>query len=436
MKITKEPLTPTSVKLTIISDQKAIDSIKRIVVEKLSEGIKLPGFREGKAPANMVEKQIDQSLLQNEFLNEAMNQFYAQAVKQEGIRVVKEPVVAITKFVPYTTLEFTAQVEAIGDIKLGDYKSITVTPKKINVSKAEIDQVLENLRDRASDKKNVNRAAKSGDEANIDFKGIDSKTKDHIEGADGKDYPLVLGSQSFIPGFEEEVIGLKTGDKKTFDIVFPADYNVSALKKRKVNFTITVNTVKELTKPKLDDKFAASVGPFNTVEELKSDIKRQLEVEKRNEVEQELNNQVLEQLADKSQVAIPDSIVEEEIDRLEEEEKRNLTYRGQTWQEHLDQEGVTGDAHRTRQKPLALTRIKTGLLIGEVSEREDIRITPEELDRKILELKSQYTDKAMQAELDKPDNQRDIYSRAVIEKTIKRLRELSSKNQIEKKPKP
>jgi len=426
MQITKETLTPTTYKLTVVADQKALDTIKNSVLQRLSAGMKVAGFRAGKAPINMAEKQMDQQLLQSEFLNDAVNELYAQALREKQLRVVKEPEVQITAFVPFTTLEFSAEVEAVGEMNITDYTKIKMSPEKVSIATKDVDNVIDNLLERSAEKKDVKRALKNGDEATISFKGKDAKTKEAIEGADGSDYPLIVGSNSFIPGFEEQLVGLKTGGKKTFDITFPEDYHAAHLKKKKVTFEVEVTDVKELVKPKLDDKFAASAGPFKTVSELKQDIKKQLLSEKQKQAEEQFDNDLLKVIADKSQVAVPQSLVDQEVDRLEEEERRNVAYQGQTWQEHLTAEGVNEEEHRDRQKPVAELRIKTGLILGEISEKENIRITPDELSARLTILKDQYTDENMRVELDKPDNRRDIQSRLLIEKTIDRLRSIAT----------
>ena len=185
--------------------------------------------------------------------------------------------------------------------------------------------------------------------------------------------------------------------------------------------------VQELAKPKLDDKFAATVGPFKTLTELKADIKKQLKVERQREDQQVYDNELLEKIAGKSTVIIPDSMIEEEITRLEEDEKRNMAYRGQTWQEHLKAEGVDDAGHRANKRPMAELRIKIGLLLGEIANREKVAVTPEELEVRIQLLKGQYTDAAMQDELDKPEGRRDIQARMMTEKTIDKLRGYATK---------
>lgn len=426
MQIKRDNLSPTSIKLTVTADQAAIDTIKENVLGRLAADVKMSGFRQGKAPAKLVEKQVDPATLQTEFLNEAINELYVQAVREGSLKVVKEPSVTVTKFVPYTALEFTAEVDAVGDMKVANYKTIKLTAKKPVVTPKEINEVIDNIALRSATREDVKRPARLGDEVVLDFKGVDAATKELIEGAEGKEYPLTLGSKSFIPGFEEALVGLKAGASKTFDITFPDDYNVASLRKRKVSFDITLLKVSQLKKPKIDDNFAQQVGPFKSVAELKADVKKQLMAEKQTAADQELDNELLQKLADKSDVPIPDSLVEDEITRLEDEERRNVSYRGQTWQEHLEQEGVSEEEHRLRQKPMAITRIKTGLILGEIADKEKISVNDDELKAKLSDLKAQYTDQSMQAELDKPENQRDIHSRMMIEKTVLRLRNIAT----------
>lgn len=427
MQINREQINPTKVKISVTADQSELDVVKQHVLRDLSKNIKVPGFRAGKAPANLIEKQLDPSQLQSEYIDHAVNDLYGDVISQTGLKPVAQPQISVTKFVPYTTLEFTVEVEAIGEIKLADYINIKLESKPVTVSAAEVTKVLDNLRERAAVKKDVERAVKKGDEVVFDFKGVDAKTKEPIEGTDAEDYPLVIGSGNFIPGFEEELVGLKPNETKTFDIVFPKEYGVADLQNRKVNFTVTIKKVQELTQPKADDAFAKSVGIFKTIAELKADIKKQLTAEKQQEANRAFDNELLEKLANKSQVEVPESLIEEEIDRMEEEEKRNLVYRGQTWQEHLDAENITAEAHREKQREGATLRVKGGLVLGEVAQAEGISVTPDELELRISLLRGQYTDPAMQAELDKPENRRDIMSRLMTEKTLDKLRSYANK---------
>jgi trigger factor len=426
MQITREILTPTKIKLTIDIDNATLDAVRAEVVAVMGRDIKVQGFRAGKAPEHLIEKQINQSLLQTEFMEQAVNRAYVEALQSENVHPVAQPEIVINKFVPFDTLEFTAEITAVGKIKLADYKKIKLAIKPVKITADQIAAVMADLKGRVADKEDVDRAVKSGDQATIDFAGIDAKTKEPISGGDGKDYPLLIGSNSFIPGFEENVIGMKPAATKDFEITFPANYSVQTLQKRKVIFTVTVKSVQAVKEPKLDDAFAAKVGPFKSLAELKTDVKKQLESEQEVQNRRNFENELLETIAAQSTVAIPDSLIDEEVARLEEEEKRNLVYRGQTWQEHLDQEAQTEEQHREKNREPASLRVKAGLVLGEIAEIEKIDVTPEELEIRIQLLKGQYKDAAMQAELDKPENRRDIASRLVSEKTIQKLAEYAT----------
>lgn len=407
----------TNVTLAIVADQETLSKIKETILRRLSKSVKVAGFREGKAPLEMVEKNLDPQMLQSEFIDQVLNHYYIQAITKENLRVVGQPEVNLKKFVPFTTFEFDVTVNVIGEVTLPDYKSITVPAKKATVTAEDVKEVVNSLRKRLAQKSPVERAAKEGDEAIIDFKGTDDKGEP-VNGADGKAYPLALGSNTFIPGFETNVIGMKPGEEKSFTIPFPKDYGVKALQNKKVTFAVTVQSVNELVEPKADDEFAKQAGPFTSLQHLKDDIKQQLTLERQNEADRNRENEILQKIAEKTKVAIPDSVIDEQVQRLEEDEKQNLMYRGQTWQEHLDAEGVTEEEHRARNRKDAAEQVKIGIMIGAIGDKEGVEVTPEEIEVRIQLLKGQYTDKAMQAELDKPEARQDIAARLRTEKIV------------------
>jgi len=424
MQVTTDFIEDTKAKLAISGEPNELKLIKEHVLKELgAKGGNIPGFRKGKVPLAVLEKNLDPSLVQSEFLEHAVNDLYLKAIDVERLRTVAQPNVEVKKFVPFETLEFTAEVEVIGEVKLPDYTKIKVEKKKVGVAAKDVDEVLKQLQARDAERKEVKRAAKDGDQVLIDFRGVDTKTKEPISGADGKEYPLTLGSKSFIPGFEEELIGMKAGDEKTFDISFPKDYGVKALQNKKVTFTVKVHKVEELVDTKLDDAFAAKIGPFKTLDDLKADIKKQLTTERENEAEREFENTLIEEIAKKTKVAIPKVVVDDQIERMEREEKQNLMYRGQTWEEHLKEDGVTAEEHREKNREGAELRVKAGIILAEIAEKEGLTVTSDELTTQLGLLKQQYPDEAMRAELDKPENRRDIMSRILTQKTMLKLKE-------------
>lgn len=422
MQITKSQLNDTKVKLSITADAQILQKAKKEALQQLASNIRLAGFRPGKAPLSLVEKQADPKTLQSEFLDRALNYIYAAAVDDQKLRPVAQPQVSIKKFVPYDTLEIETEVEVVGDIKLTNYKAFKLAKPTVSVTAKDINEVIDNLRVRAAEKKDIDRAAKDGDQVWIDFDGIDTKTKEPVKGGDGKNYPLVLGSNTFIPGFEPNLIGLKSGQEKSFEIKFPKDYGVAALQNREVTFKVVVSKVQEVIEPKLDDEFAAKVGPFKTMVELKADIKEQLSVEKESQADRAYTDEVLTKVTEKSKVAIPDVLIDEQIDRLITDRKQDLAYRGQTWKEFLESEGQTEEEYRSKIKPEAELRVKAGIVLGEIADKEKISVTPEELEIRMQILKGQYKDQSMLAELELPQSRREIASRMISEKAIEKLK--------------
>lgn len=410
----------TKAKITIVASESELNVLKNEVLRHLRGQVRIQGFREGKAPLELVEKHVDPNTLQSEFLDQAINQMYYKAVNDKQLRVVNNPEVNISKFVPFTTLEFEAEVEVLGEVKLPDYKKIKKTKPEVKVTAEDVKGVIKSLQARVAEKKDVDRAAKNGDQVYIDFKGVDAKGV-AVNGAEGKDVPLILGSDSFIPGFESNLIGLSAGEEKTFTLKFPKDYGVKALASKDVTFTVVVTKVQEVVEPKADDAFAAQAGPFKTLKELEDDIQKQLTIERQREADLAFHNEIVEEIGAKTKVAIPASLIDNQVQRLEQEERQNLIYRGQTWEEHLKDDGVTEEEHRAQKRPQAESQVRAGLALAEIADQEKIEVTPEELELRMQQLRAQYPDMQMKAELEKPEARREIASRMMTEKTIEFL---------------
>lgn len=421
MSTIKKNLSPTKVQLKLVAEDLA--KFKEQALRKLSVDVKIQGFRPGKAPLTLVEKQVNPNLLQSEVLDMAINSMYGDALREHRLRTVSEPKVSVTKFVPFENLEVDAEVEVIGEVKLADYKKLKLAYKTESVSAKEISDVLDQLATRQAEKKDVDRSAKDSDEVWIDFKGVDAKTKEPIKGADGQDYPLLLGSDTFIPGFEKNLVGVKSGEEREFTLTFPKDYGVKTLQNRKVTFTVSAKKVQEVATPTIDDAFAAKVGPFKSLADLKADIQKELQARKQADADQKFTDELIRTLAEKSKVALPESLIDEQLDRIEREQRQNLAYRGQTWQEYLDSEKLTEESFRKKHRADAELRVKAGIVLAEVAEAEKITVTPQEFDEQLQALKARYPDAQMQAQLDKPENQRDILSRLVTDKTVTKLKE-------------
>ncbi len=421
MKFTITHPKTTTVQLHITAEQHELDKYKNTILKKLQKQIKMAGFRQGTAPLELVEKQVDQNTLQQEFLDEALTNLYSAAARSEKLRPVQSPQVTVQKFVPFTFLEFEATVPVIGKITLPDYKKIKIDKKPAIVTAKDVDAVIQNLRTRAATKNDVTRAAKDGDQVWIDFDGFDQKGK-AIDRADGKDYPLAIGSGTFIPGFEPELIGKKQDDAAEFTLTFPKDYGVKTMQGQKVTFKVKVKKVQEVVLPKLDDAFATTLGPFKTLNQVKTDIKAQLMLDKDNETRRDHEAATLQAIVSKTKVDIPQEIVEEQMQMLLGEVRQNAVQRGQTYEDLLVAEGKTEEEYKKDVlEPEAKDRIYAGLVLSEIAALEKITVETEELDERLNALKAQYRDDQMRSELDKPDNQREIAQRILTEKTIKFL---------------
>ena len=413
--------------ISVTAPADLLERTHKHVLQDMQKTMKLAGFRAGKAPLNIVEKNADQGRLQADFVDHAINELYRQIVIKENLRPVAQPTISVKKFVPFTLLEVEIEVEVIGKMEIADYKKIIVAKKPIKVTDKDVEEVITSLQDRAAEAVEVKRASKDGDQVVIDFKGIDKETKEPISGADGSSYPLVIGSNSFIPGFEPELIGLKSGEEKTFDVKFPKDYGAKHLQNKVVTFEVKVQMVNELKKSEINDDLASKVGPFKTVAELKEDIKKQLENEKQQQEDRLYESEVIAKITNDSKVTIPESIIEEQIQRSELEEKQSVLYRGQTWDEHLKEEGVTEAEHRERNRAPAENIVKSSLILSEIAEKEGITVTPEELEVRLQLMRGQYQDPQMQSELAKPENISGIRNQMLTEKTFKFLTEIASK---------
>jgi trigger factor len=411
----------TQAVLTITPSAEELAVLKKQALGSFQAKARIAGFRPGRAPLAMVEKNTDPTALQTKFLEMAISQLYPQAVTAEKLRPVDHPEIAVKRFVPFAELELEAKVTVIGEIKLGDYKSLRAKRQSVSVTAAEVDAVARSLRERLAETTPVERAARLGDRVEVDFKGNDAAGQP-VNGAEGKGFPIVLGSNRFIPGFEDNLVGLAAGQNKSFDQKFPKDYDLAALAGKKVTFKVTVVKVWQVKLPPLDDKLAAQVGPFTTLIELIADIKKQLIAEKERQAALDHETALLRELIGKSQIEPPDILIEDQVERLLTDLKRNLTYRSQTYREFLKSQGKTDEQYRQEVlRPQAAEMVKGSLALVEVAEREKIEVRPEELSARLRQLRGQYQDAAMRAELDKPEAKRAVASRLLSEKAVARI---------------
>lgn len=428
MKHTVKKINDTTRLLTIELDAADLAQIKVNTLAHLAKDLKVAGFRPGRVPANIAEKHIDPNELNNHLLEDAVNSAAIKVLDAEDIMPLDRPKVEVKKFVPDSALEFTAELEVIPEIKLGDYKKLKATKHKVDVSAKDVDDVIDNLRRQHATKQAVKREAKDGDEVTIDFVGTDKNGKE-VEGAIGKDYKLVLGSKSFIPGFEEGLVGLKAGDKKDLSLTFPKDYHHESLKGAKVTFAVTVHDVSEVALPKVDAAFAAKIGPFKSVADLMADIKRELGEQKQREADDQLKDSLIEQLVKASKVPVPEVLVTDQMSAIERDFVQNLMYRGQTLEQYLTSKSLTKEQWQKQElHEAAIRRVQVGLVLAELSKIEKIEVSKDELEERLADMLKRYSDSPeIKKQLDTPEARRDLANRVLTEKTVNRLIELNVK---------
>ena len=427
MKTTVTHESDTRVKVVVAADHAELAAAEQVALKRLAKTVKVNGFRTGHVPLEIVKKHADANALAQETLDAALNRAVAEAFLSNDLQVLARPEVEIKKYVPGELLEFTAEADVLPEVKLGDYKKLKAKKAAVSVEKKEIDEVIQRIQKGLSEKKEVKRAAKIGDETVIDFVG--KKDGEAFQGGTGKDYPLVLGSNSFIPGFEDALVGLKAGDTKDVKLAFPKDYHAKDLAGQDVVFEVTVKKINSVKLPALDDKFAAKAGPFTSMDDLRKDIKAEITAQAERRAKDDLKDELVKQLVAKSTVSVPSVLRDDQIRSLEQDLRQNLMYRGRTLEQYFEEKGYADrDAWvKAEANDAADARIKAGLVLAQLSKELKIEATADELAAHINAYKQQYANNPKMAKhFDKPEAQREVANRLITEKTIDKLVELNS----------
>jgi trigger factor len=427
MKTQVEHVSQTKVKLTITLGKEELDAAEQVALTKLARDVKVPGFRKGKVPVSVAVKHVDANLLAQQTADDALSKAVAEAFLAEDIQALDRPQVELKKFIPGQEMEFTAESEILPKIKLGNYKKLGVKPTVAKVTDADVDEILTRMREGMSEKKEVKRAAKDGDEVTIDFVG----KKDNVafDGGTATDYDLKLGSNSFVPGFEEGIVGKNIGDTFDLKLNFPESYHVADLAGAEVVFTTTLKKVHELALPELDDAFAKKAdNRLKTLKELKDDIRKELLAQKEREAKDKLKDELVGKLIEVSDIPVPQILLDDQARSIEQDMTQNLMYQGLTIEQYVANQNFKDrqEWHDKEVIPAAEKRVKAGLVLAELSKVEKVEATADELAEHINLYKQQYANNPeMVKRFDEPEAQRDIANRLLTEKTVDRLVELN-----------
>ena len=428
MKTSVKNLSDTKVVLTIAVTPDELKAAELVALTKIAKEIKVPGFRKGKVPANVVAKHADPQLIGQQTLEDALSKAVADAFAAEKLQALDRPEVEVKKYVPGKELEFTAEVEVMPVIKLGDYKKLKAKAKVEKPTASDVDDLIARMRDNFAEKKAVKRAAKAGDDVVIDFVGKKDGTA--FDGGTATDFTLSLGGGQFIPGFEEGVEGHKAGETFDLDLEFPKDYHAADLKGAKVVFTVTLQSVNEKVLPEVNDEFAAKCGPFTSVKELREDVLAQMTQQREREAGDKLKDELVKELVEKSTVPTPEVLVKDQEASIEQDFMQNLMYQGVTLDSYLEVNGFTTKEEWLDKevREAAEKRVKAGLVLAELNKVLKIDASTKELEDHINLYKQQYaSNKEALAQFDKPEVQRDIANRLLTEKTVEKLVELNAK---------
>ena len=411
--------TETQVEFIVTLNEAELKPIVKHVFDELRPKVKAAGFRPGKAPDNIVERELGPAYVQNEVMEHAVQDSYGKVIREQNFAVVAPPKVSLEKFVPYTELEYKGTIQLMPKVKLAKYQDFRIKRPAIAVDPAEVEKTIEDLRRREATRLESDHAAKMGDEVVFDFDG--TKGGEPVRGASAKGHTLMLGSGQFIPGFEEELVGVKAGDEKTFDIRFPKDYHESTLADQLVTFKVAVKTVTELVLPEINDEFVAKVSPFKTIKELKADALEQITNQKAESVSKEYEQQVLDKLLKESDYQTPEALVDQQLERMRTELEQNLAYSGLDIDKYLELSGKTRDDLDGEMRPEAERRVGLAMILTEVAAAEKLSVSAEDLDMEIGRMKLQYKDEVTQAELDKPGTREEIYNHLMASRVIAKL---------------
>ena len=373
--------------LTIEVPAAEFDAAIEQVYRKNKSAIALPGFRKGKAPRKLVEQMYGADVFYEDAVNELYPVALADAVKESGLDMVGYPSVEMVSL-GKEGFTFTATIAVRPVPVLGQYKGIEAPKAEVVITAEDIDAELKPLISRATQQVVVDRPAQNGDLAVIDFEGF----KDGVafEGGKAEMYPLQLGSGSFIPGFEDQVVGMTAGETKDINVTFPEDYGAADLAGAPVVFTVTLHEVKENQVPELDDEFAKDVSEFETLEELKADLEKKLRARREEQAQKDFENAILNKLIETTEMEIPETMVDFEADRIVEDYEQRIQGAGFSLDQYLQMMGSNRVEFKENAKISALRQIQGDLIFSAVAEAEGIVPTAEEIEAEYQKLSDEY----------------------------------------------
>ena len=377
------------VKLEITVEAEKFDEAIKKVYFKSAKYFNIPGFRKGKAPMQIVEKYYGKEIFYEDAFNEVAQDALEEAVEENKLEIVSRPDIEVTQIEKGKDLIFEAIMQTKPEVKLGKYKGIEIKKIEYNVTDEDIEHELGHMQEHNSRLISIeDRPVESGDIATIDFEGFaDGKA---FEGGKAEGHELEIGSNSFIPGFEDQVIGMKIDEEKDIQVKFPEEYFSKDLAGKDATFKVKVHEIKKKELPELDDEFAKDVSEFDTLKELKESIKEKQQKQNDEKAKYETQEAVIKAVCEDIQVEIPSGMVESEIDNMLKDIEQRLSYQGLKLEQYLQMMGKTEEEMKKEYEPQAIDAIKSRLALEAVIKAEKIEATDEEIDEKLKEMAKNY----------------------------------------------
>ena len=389
MSLQVEKLEKNMAKLTIEVSAEELDKAMEKAYQKQKSRISLPGFRKGKAPRKMIESMYGKGVFMEDAVNSLVPQEYSKAIADCDLEIVSQPEINVTQMEPGKALIFTADVATKPEVTLGDYKGVEVPKTEIAVTDEEVDAEVKKEQDKNSRTVVVeDRAAANGDITTIDFEGFVDGVA--FDGGKGSDYALTLGSGTFIPGFEDQLVGANTGDHVEVKVTFPEEYQAKELAGKEAVFQCDVKKIETKEVPELDDEFAKDVSEFDTLAEYKEDVKKNLTEKKEKEARTAKENAAVDKAIENAQMDIPDLMIQTQCRQMMDDFARRMQQQGLSMDQYFQFTGQSMDKMMEDMKPQALKRIQTRLVLEKIAETENTQPSEEEITEEIQKMADAY----------------------------------------------
>lgn len=389
MSLQVEKMEKNMAKLTIEVSAEELDKAMQNAYQKAKGRISIPGFRKGKAPRKMIEQMYGKGVFLEDAANALIPEHYSKALAECDLEIVSQPKIDVTQVEPGKPFIFTAEVATKPEVTLGDYKGLEVPKSETEVTDEDVEAELKKEQEKNSRTVTVeDRGAENGDITTIDFEGfVDGEA---FEGGKGTDYPLTLGSGSFIPGFEDQLVGAKAGDHVEVKVTFPEEYQAKELAGKEAVFQCDVKKVEAKELPELDDDFAQDASEFDTLAEYKEDIKKNLTEKKEKEARAAKENAAVDKAIENAQMEIPDAMLNTQVRQMLDDFSRRMQSQGLTMEQYFQFTGMTLEKMQEEMKPQALKRIQTRLVLEKIAEVENIQPTDEEVEEEFKKMADAY----------------------------------------------